>query len=141
MVLSPTEIATVQNALNTINGWGLNTNLGNERSQSGSRDSGQGDLGSDRGVLRAYSDGIIVNGTSGIVPVNNTGKTPSSKVFAEFGLTGVVFNQGVNEMQTLANMSGGETIRQVEVININIYIYIYYYFSIIIMIIFYYLLD
>lgn len=38
------------------------------------------------------------------------------QVLAEFALTGVVFTQGVNEMQTLANMSGGEAVRQVEVI-------------------------
>jgi hypothetical protein len=37
-------------------------------------------------------------------------------LWMEFQLTGVVFNQGINEMQTLANMSGGTFIqRQVEV--------------------------
>jgi hypothetical protein len=39
----------------------------------------------------------------------------TGQVLAEFALTGVVFTQGVNEMQTLANMSGGEAMRQVEV--------------------------
>lgn len=114
MVINSAEIVAVQNALNTINNWGIGVNF--DRSKSASRDSSHGDLNSDRGVLRAYSEGIIVNGTSGnTVPSNNTGKISSSKVYAEFGLTGVVFNQGVNEMQTLANMSGGETIRQVEI--------------------------
>jgi hypothetical protein len=42
--------------------------------------------------------------------------SPCEQIFAELGLTGVVFNQGVNEMQTLANMSGGESSRQVEVL-------------------------
>ena len=36
-------------------------------------------------------------------------------MIAEFGLTGVLFTQGVNEMQTLANVSGGEAAKQVEV--------------------------
>jgi hypothetical protein len=60
------------------------------------------------GTISGQSEGVIINEESGSNKDSDKVIKESIEVLAEFGLTGVVFTCGVNEMQSLVNLSGGK---------------------------------
>jgi hypothetical protein len=75
--MSQTEIHVIQQALATVNSWGLGHH--HDRTVSHNRDSGIGEAML-AGGIRAYADGVIINGTVAPSTTSNTGKTPTCKV-------------------------------------------------------------